>query len=188
MWSLSSWSVIAALGFYRGWFRLSADSTDQNSSATFTVDQDKINADGDKAKESVQAFGDKTKEAVGGDTEKVTPEDIPANADQPVNTASTATESSLQSKEEFQTKFDTQLNKMDVEIAKLREKGQDLKDEAKASWSPKMAELETKRDAARVKLTEVGHASAEAWKDAQQGAQLAWNELDKAFREASREF
>ena len=77
---------------------------------------------------------------------------------------------------------------MDAEIAKLREKGQDLKDEAKANWAPKMAELETKRDAARVKLTEVGHASAEAWKDAQQGAQVAWNELDKAFRDASREF
>jgi len=179
---------IATLGFYRGWFRLSADSTDQNSSATFTVDQDKINADGNEAKESVQAFGDKTKEAVGGDTEKVTSEDAPADAGQPVNTAGTATESSLQTKEEFQAKLDTQLNEMDAEIAKLREKGQDLKNEAKARWAPKMAELETKRDAARVKLTEVGHASAEAWKDAQQGAQLAWNELDKAFRDASREF
>ena len=72
---------IAAFGFYRGWFRLSADSTEQNSSATITVDQSKINADSDKAKESVQAFGDKTKEAVGADTEKVTSEDVPADAD-----------------------------------------------------------------------------------------------------------
>ena len=170
---------IAAFGFYRGWFRLSADSTDQKSSATFTVDQDKINADSDKAKEGMQDLGEKTKEAVGGNTEKVTSENEPVN---------TATESSSQSKEEFQTKLDTQLNEMDAEIAKLREKGQDLKNEAKASWAPKMAELETKRDAARVKLTEVGHASAEAWKDAQQGAQVAWNELDNAFRDASREF
>ena len=170
---------IAALGFYRGWFRLSPDSTDQKSSATFTVDQDKINADGDEAKESFQELGDKAKEAVGGSTEKETSEDEPV---------STASESSSQSKEEFQKKLDTQLNEMDAEIAKLREKGQDLKNEAKARWAPKMAELETKRDAARVKLTEVGHASAEAWKDARQGAQLAWNELDKAFRDASREF
>lgn len=179
---------IAAFGFYRGWFRLSADSTEQNSSATITVDQNKINADSDKAKESVQAFGDKTKEAVGGNTEKVTSEDVPADPDQCVNVASTAGESSLQTREEFQTRLDTRLNEMDAEIATLREKGQDLKDEAKANWAPKMAELETKRDAARVKLTEVGHASAEDWKDAQQGAQVAWNELDKAFRDASREF
>ena len=51
-----------------------------------------------------------------------------------------------------------------------------------------MAELETKRDAAHAKLAEVGHSSAEAWKDVQKGAQSAWDELDKAFHDASREF
>ena len=51
-----------------------------------------------------------------------------------------------------------------------------------------MADLETKRDAARAKLTEVGQSSAEAWKDVQQGAQSAWDELDKAFQDASNEF
>ena len=179
---------IAAFGFYRGWFRLSADTTEQNSSATITVDQNKINADSDKGKESVQAFGDKTKEAVGGNTETVTSEDVPADADQSVNAASTASESSLQTREEFQTKLDTRLNEMDAEIAKLREKGQDLKDEAKANWDQKMTELETKRDAARAKLAEVRDSSAEAWKDVQKGARSAWNELDEAFRDASREF
>ena len=77
---------------------------------------------------------------------------------------------------------------MDAEIAKLREKGHDLKDEAKANWAPKMAELETKRDAARVKLTEVGHASAEAWKDAQQGAKWPgtnWTKPSATRRESS---
>ena len=51
-----------------------------------------------------------------------------------------------------------------------------------------MAGLQTKQDAARVKLVEVGHSTAEAWKDIQKGAQSAWDDLDKAFREASREF
>ncbi len=51
-----------------------------------------------------------------------------------------------------------------------------------------MAELETKRDAARAKLTEVSQSSAEAWKDVQKGAQSAWDEVDKAFRDASQEF
>ena len=45
---------------------------------------------------------------------------------------------------------------MDAEIAKLREKGRELKDEAKANWDQKMADLETKRVAARAKLAEVG--------------------------------
>jgi hypothetical protein len=51
-----------------------------------------------------------------------------------------------------------------------------------------MAELETKREATRAKLAEVGHSSAEAWKDVQRGAQSAYDDLDKAFRDASKEF
>ena len=116
---------------------------------------------------------------------KVTSEDVRRDAGQ---AAETAAEFSQQTKEEFQKKLDTQLKELDAEIAKLREKGRDLKDEAKANWDQKMAELETKRDAARAKLAEVGHSSAEAWKDVQKGAQSAWDELDKAFRDASREF
>jgi phytoene dehydrogenase-like protein len=63
-----------------------------------------------------------------------------------------------------------------------------MKDEAKANRDRKMADLETKREAMRAKLDEVGRSSAEAWKDVQKGAQSAWDELDKSFREASREF
>ena len=51
-----------------------------------------------------------------------------------------------------------------------------------------MAELETKRKAARAELAEVGHSGAEAWKDVRKGAESAWNDLDKAFRDASKEF
>lgn len=116
---------------------------------------------------------------------KVTSEDVRRDARQAVDTAS---EFSQQAKEDFQKSLDARLTKLDAEIAKLREKGHDLKDDAKTEWDRKMADLEAKREAARAKLAEVGHASAEAWKDAQQGAQSAWDELDKAFKEASREF
>ena len=84
---------------------------------------------------------------------KVTSEDVRRDAGQAVNTAA---EYSQQTKEEFQKKLDARLNELDAEIAKLREKGRDLKDEAKANWDQKMADLETKRDAARAKLAEVG--------------------------------
>ena len=116
---------------------------------------------------------------------KVTSEDVRRDAGQAVETAA---EFSQQTKEEFQKKLDARLKELDAEIAKLREKGRDLKDEAKANWDQKMADLETKRDAARAKLAEVGQSSAEAWKDVQKGAQSAWDELDKAFRDASNEF
>ena len=116
---------------------------------------------------------------------KVTPEDVRRDAGKAVNTAA---EYSQQAKQEFQKKLEGQLNELDAKIAQLREKGRDLKGEAKANWDRKMADLETKRQAARAKLAEVGHSSAEAWKDVQKGAQSAWDELDKAFHEASREF
>ena len=118
-------------------------------------------------------------------SEKVTSQDVSRDVGQAVNTAA---EFSQQTKEEFQKNLDARLKETDAEIAKLREKGRDLKDEAKANWDQKMAELETKRDAARAKLAEVRDSSAEAWKDVRKGAQSAWDELDKAFREASQEF
>ena len=116
---------------------------------------------------------------------KVTSEDVRRDAGQAVKTAA---EFSQQTKEEFQKNLEVRLKELDAEIAKLREKGGDLKDKAKANWDRKMAELETKREAASAKLAEVGRSSAEGWKDVRKGAQSAWDELDKAFRDASREF
>ena len=116
---------------------------------------------------------------------QVTSEDVHRDAGQAVNTA---VEFSQQTKEEFQKNLDAQLKNMDAEIAKLREKGRDLKDEAKVKWDLKLVDLETKRDAVRAKLAEVGQSNAEAWKDVQKETQSAWNELDKAFQDASREF
>jgi DNA repair photolyase len=116
---------------------------------------------------------------------KVTSADVRRDVGQ---AAETAAEYSRQTKEEFQQKLETRLKELDAEIAKLREKRHDRKDEAKAKWDQSMTELDKKRDAACAKLAEVRDSSAEAWKDVRMGAQSAWDELDKAFRDASREF
>ena len=63
---------IAAVGFYQGWFHFSTNSTGQNSSATITVDKDKIQADEVKVKEKVGELGEKTKEKAGDRTNTVT--------------------------------------------------------------------------------------------------------------------
>ena len=131
------------------------------------------------------ALGCEQQSAVQTAPGKVTSEDVRRDAGQAVNTT---VEYSQQAKEDFQKKLEAQLNELDAKIAKLREKGGDLKDEAKVNWDRRMAELETKREAARAKLAEVGRSSAEAWKDVQKGAQSAWDDLDKAFRDATREF
>ena len=61
---------IVGVGFYRGWFQLSTDTTDQRPSATITVDKDKIHADEQKAKDEMQGFGQEAKEKTGDRADK----------------------------------------------------------------------------------------------------------------------
>jgi TolA-binding protein len=116
---------------------------------------------------------------------KVTSEDVRDGA---VKAVDTAVEFSQQTREEFLTKLEARIGELDAEVAKLRERGQELKDEAKEKWNRKLSDFEAKRDAARAKLQEVKESSGEAWKDLQKGAEAAWEDMDKAFHEASQEF
>ena len=103
---------------------------------------------------------------------KVTSEDVHRDFGRAVQTAA---EVSQQTQVEYQQSLDARLAKLDTEIAKFREKGRDLKDQARVNWDRKLADLETKRGAARAKLAEVSTTSAAAWKDVQKGAQSAWD-------------
>jgi predicted negative regulator of RcsB-dependent stress response len=62
---------IVGVGFYQGWFHFSTSTTDHTSSATISVDQEKIHADEQKAKDKVQGFGKEAKEKIGDRTGKV---------------------------------------------------------------------------------------------------------------------
>jgi hypothetical protein len=54
--------AIAGVGFNRGWFRLSTDTTNRQPSATVTVDKEKIRQDEQKAKAKVQGMEQAAKE------------------------------------------------------------------------------------------------------------------------------
>ena len=115
----------------------------------------------------------------------VTPDDVRQDVGKALDTTAKSAE---QTKGDFQRNLSARINELEAEIAKLREQGRDFKDETKSSWDRMVADLETKRDAARVKLDEIGQSSEAAWKDIQKGAQSAWDDLDKAFHEASSKF
>jgi hypothetical protein len=93
-----------------------------------------------------------------------------------------------QSKEEYQQQLDIRLKGMDAEIAMLQEKNCGLKGGAKVDWDRTLSELQARRDSAYARLAEVRRSSADAWKDAKNGAQLAGDDLDSALRDAARHF
>jgi hypothetical protein len=116
---------------------------------------------------------------------KVTAEDLRRDTEK---AADTATKAAAQAKEEYEMRLKSGLADMDSEIAKLHEKGLALKDEAKTRWNEKMADLKAKQEAARKKVDELGKSTGEAWGRLEKGAQSAWDDLQKAFKEASEEF
>jgi Na+/H+ antiporter NhaB len=48
--------VVVAIGFYRGWFQLSTDTQEQKTGITVTVDKKQIEADKEKAVESLKGL------------------------------------------------------------------------------------------------------------------------------------
>lgn len=51
-------AVVAAVGFYRGWFTVAWEKTDNGGQVTGTVDKDKIEADKKRATEEVHHLGE----------------------------------------------------------------------------------------------------------------------------------
>jgi uncharacterized phage infection (PIP) family protein YhgE len=117
--------------------------------------------------------------------QKVTAEDVRRDTEK---AADTAAQAATQAREDFEKRLKSGLAELDTELAKLREKGRTLKDEAKSRWEEKMATLSAKREAARKKLEELGTSTGEAWERLEKGAQSALDELQKAFQEAAKEF
>lgn len=115
----------------------------------------------------------------------VTMDDVTRDAAQSM---STSTAYSQQEKDRLVRDLQAQMVKMDANIEKLRLKGKDLTSEAKANWEVKMAALDEKRKLANEKLQAVSESTSEAWNDIESGAKSAWEDLSKAFRDASSEF
>jgi hypothetical protein len=59
-------AITIGLGFYLGWFEFSRGGGDEKAKPTITVDQQKIKADMDRAKEKAEEVMKKARESVGG--------------------------------------------------------------------------------------------------------------------------
>jgi hypothetical protein len=61
---------IVGLGFYRGWFHIGSDKTDDKSNVTLTVDKNKIQEDSKTAVKEVKDLENRVKDKVAGPNEK----------------------------------------------------------------------------------------------------------------------
>ena len=53
--------IIAAVGYYQGWFNVSTGSQDQKNNISFSVDKEKLRQDADKAAKGLENLADKVK-------------------------------------------------------------------------------------------------------------------------------
>lgn len=116
---------------------------------------------------------------------KVTIDDVKRDAASSMNTIAAY---SQQEKDKLVADMNEKLAVMDANIEKLRLKGKDLASDAKAKWDLKMAALDEKRKLAKEGLAEAGESTSKAWSDIVAGSKSAWEDLSKAFQEASNEF
>jgi hypothetical protein len=115
----------------------------------------------------------------------VTIGDVNRDAAKAVNTASAF---SLERKEKMIQEWKEQLATMDSQVEEMKKKGDQLAVDAKDNWNKKMTTLESKRQSALEKVTELEDSTAQAWGEIEKGAAAAWDDLKNAFQEASKDF
>jgi predicted negative regulator of RcsB-dependent stress response len=57
-------AVVIGLGFYLGWFQLSTNKNEQQKNITISVDEQKMKADEEKAKEKAKELSDEAKKKI----------------------------------------------------------------------------------------------------------------------------
>jgi hypothetical protein len=61
---------IIGVGLYRGWFQFSTERKDDKPTVSFSVDEQKLKADEEKAKEKIQDLEHKLRERTSGKTDQ----------------------------------------------------------------------------------------------------------------------
>ncbi len=77
---------------------------------------------------------------------------------------------------------------MDVEIARMKAKAEDMTGEAKARMQDRLNNLTDERAKVEQKLDELGTASGKAWEEVKTGLESSWSSLKSSFEKAADEF
>ncbi|MGB3639162.1 MAG: hypothetical protein WBA39_16540 [Rivularia sp. (in: cyanobacteria)] len=94
----------------------------------------------------------------------------------------------METKQAYEAKVKAQLDKLNAQIAQMKAKAAEANADAEIEYNKTIEDLSDKRDAAQVKLNEIGKASEDAWQDLKVGFESAWNDLNIAFKSAMDKF
>lgn len=84
----------------------------------------------------------------------------------------------------FINKFDRQLRSWDRDIAKLEKRA----DKITQNLKQHIEVVKHQREAASTKAADLLHSSEDAWMEMKKGAEIAMNDLKKAFKKAKSKF
>jgi hypothetical protein len=116
---------------------------------------------------------------------KVTGEEVKKQA---ADALSTAKAFAQQQKEEYVKHLQSELEKLDAQLAAWKKKASSAKDDAKAGLEEKIQDLEKQRDSFRKKLDGFAKDSKDAWEDLKKGMDNALGDLKDAFDKAKDHF
>ena len=94
----------------------------------------------------------------------------------------------METKQAYEAKVKAQLDNLNAQIAQMKAKAAEANADAAIEYNKTIENLSDKRDAAQVKLNEIGKASEDAWQDLKVGFESAWNDLNIAFKSAMDKF
>lgn len=86
------------------------------------------------------------------------------------------------------TDFQERLDELSKKVDELKEKAKHATGDAGKIYRSAISDLESKRDVAQKKLKELGSASSGAWQEIKVGVDKAYDELQKAYKEAVAKF
>ncbi len=82
-------------------------------------------------------------------------------------------------------KIKAKLDEWNADIDKLEAQARNAGADAQLRFHQQLDELKASRDDAARQLRELQNASADAWETLRQGAEAAWEEMAKAFKDAA---
>ena len=94
----------------------------------------------------------------------------------------------IQQKDAFQRKVQTELNEMQLRIAQLRGQVTHASVEAKADIQKAIVELEKKKDLAQKKVKEIHSATASSWEQVQSKTVAAMDDLRESLNQTLSHF